>query len=349
MSAGKSASSHPEAEAAAELALHEGGNSIDAILSGFLTAAALDPATLFAPIAVIVAGVGRGARCIDGRPLQPGSGARRPRGLAPGQATPEAAFAAVPRTLGTLAIAHTYGANKSMAALVRSAVTGARKKGSEARAELLDSFARRGPRILQQMDVARVLLLAAGQSAGGMLVEADLDGLTPDDQRAELIELGGGTSAALPLWQTAGDAARPGDAVRRDQLRPAEVLLAADSNGTVAAVAWSPDPEGILVPELDVRLPRDAAPVMRGVPRVTPCSARPAALPLAVLTRPADGWYASIAVSGRPDLHADELRMDEGSLSHCLEDLASAQRGTLALATSVSRGKVQSLRVPGRR
>lgn len=349
MSIGKAAGSNADAEAAAELLLHDGGNSIDAIIGGFLAAAALDSATLFAPVGIIVAGVGRGVRCIDGRPLQPGAGQRRPRGVAPGQATPIAAFAAAPRSLAALAIAHTYGANKAMSMLARPAVTAARKLGSEARANLLSMFATRGPRVLQQSDVERALLAAGGQSAGGMLGAEDLDDLTPTDERATLFTLGHDTTAALPSWQPDDGGTRPGDVTRREHLRSSEVLVAADANGTVAAIAWSPDTEGVLVPEFDVRLPADAAPVLRGVPRVAPKSPRPSALPLAVLSRPSDGWYAAIAVSARGDLQPGELRLDDGALAVLLDELAHVERGTLALGASVTRGKVQSLRVPGRR
>ncbi len=349
MSSGKAAGSHAEAETAAELLLHDGGNSIDAIIGGFLAAAAVDSGTLFAPLTILVAGVGRGARSIDGRPLQPGAGARRPRGLAPGQATPEAAFAAAPRSLSALAIAHTYGANKSMLALARPALLAAKKLGAEGRAKLLAGFAARGPRVLQQTEVERALLHAAGQSAGGVLMQADLEGVTPGDERATSFELGNGTTAGLPSWEPDAGVLRPGDAHRREHVRSAETLVVADAHGTVAAIAWSPDPEGILIPEFDVRLPGDAVPVMRGVPRVAPQSPRPAALPLAILARPSDGWYAAIGVSARPALRPDELRLPDGSLAGLLEELANVQRGTLALAVSVSRGKVQTHRIPGRR
>jgi gamma-glutamyltranspeptidase/glutathione hydrolase len=125
--------------------------------------------------------------------------------------------------------------------------------------------------------------------------------------------------------------------------------VAADVHGTVAALAWSPDPEGVLVPELEVRLPRDAAPVMRGVPRVNPGTPRPAALPLVVLTRPGDGWYAALGIGGRPDVESSELELETGGLAPLLERLADVQRGSFAVAATVARSKVQTLRVGGRR
>lgn len=349
MSAGKAVSTQAAAEAAAALLLDEGATSLDAVVGGFLAAAALDAGTLFAPAALLVAGVGRGVRCIDGRTVQPGIGTRRPRGVAPGQPTPDAAFAAVPRTLGLLALAHTHGGTKALSSLVRPAGSAARKAGAEGRAKLLAAVGSRGPRALQQTEVARALLAAAGPSAGGTLVEDDLRDPLPADERAVSLTLADGTTAALPAFQATAAETRPGDGARRGDLRSAEVLVAADVHGSVASLAWSPDPEGVLVPELEVRLPRDAAPVMRGVPRVTPGTVRPAALPLAVLTRPADSWYAALGIGGRPDLASDELALEVGGLGSLLERLADVQRGSLALTATVARGKVQTLRVGGRR
>ncbi|MBM4359715.1 MAG: hypothetical protein FJ096_16550 [Deltaproteobacteria bacterium] len=349
MSGGKASSSRPDSEAAADLLLLDGGNSVDAVIGGFLAAAAVDPGTLFAPVAMLVAGVGRGARCVDGRPLQPGVGTRRPRGLAPGQPTPDAAFAAVPRSLGVLALGQTHGASKTLASLVRPAAAAARKAGAEGRANLLAAIGSRGARALQQSEIARALLLAAGPTAGGMFVEDDLDSLVPEDSRALVRDLSGGGSVVLPTFQ--GTAAETEDAAspRREPARPAEVLVAADVAGTVAALAWCPDPEGVLVPELDVRLPRDGAPIVRGVPRVGPRTVRAAALPLAVLARPTDGWYASLGVSSRAPLLEEELKLGADGLLPLLERLADVQRGALAVSASVSRGKVQSMRVGGRR
>lgn len=345
MSAGKASSSRQDAEAAAELVLQDGGNCIDAVLAGFLAAAAVDEGSLLAPIAAIVGGVGRGARCIDGRALQPGVGTRRPRGTPPGQATPPAAFAAAPRTFGALALLHTHGAQKPLSALIRPAAAAARRAGAEGRAKLLSSFASRGPRALVQTEVMRALLLAAGPTSGGMLVAEDLEDLAPTDRKAHSVELTGGGVVAVPSWL-----AEPEESPERDRsARSAEVIVAADVSGSVAALAWSPDPEGVLVPELDVRLPRDGAPVVRGVPRIAPQSVRAASLPVGVLLRPTDGWYASIGVSARPSLGIDELDLGDDGLLGLLGRLADVQRGALAVAASVSKGKIQSLRVGGRR
>jgi len=298
---------------------------------------------------MLVAGVGRGARCIDGRAIQPGLGTRRPRGFAPGQPTPDAAFAAVPRSLGVLALAHTHGAARPLSSLAKAASAVARKRGAEGRGRLLTLIGERGARALQQGDVSRALLLAAGPTAGGTLVEDDLADPLPSDERAPLLTLADGTGAALPSFQGTTSSTRPGDGARRSDHRTAEALVAADVHGTVAALAWSPDPEGVLVPELEVRLPRDAAPVLRGVPRVNPGTPRPAALPLLVLTRPSDGWYAALGIGGRPDVEHAELTLEAGGLASLLERLADVQRGSLAVAVTVARSKVQALRVGGRR
>jgi gamma-glutamyltranspeptidase/glutathione hydrolase len=349
----KAASSHPEAEHAAQQTLSEGGNCIDAAIAGFFAAAAVDPGALCAPIGALVGGVGRGARSIDGRSLQPGGGRRRPRGLAPGQPIPAAAFAAAPRSLAALTLLHAYGAAKPLGALVRPAAALARKSGASARAELIEAIAARGAGALQRSEVARLLLIAAGPGAGGMLGEEDLVASAPGEERAATIELGGGATAILPAWQLvpppAPPSSRHADESRRQPLRAAEVMLAGDAAGSVAALAWAPDPDGIAAPELGLALPRDAAPVMRGVPRVTPGSPRPAALPIALVARASEGWYAAIGVSARPDIASEELRGETSALTELLARLADAQRGAVALAATASRGKVQILRVAGRR
>jgi len=85
------------------------------------------------------------------------------------------------------------------------------------------------------------------------------------------------------------------------------------------------------------------------VPRVNPGTPRPAALPLLVLTRPRDGWYAALGIGGRPAIEHTELNLESGGLTSLLERLADVQRGSLAVAVTVARSKVQSLRVGGRR
>jgi hypothetical protein len=66
----KAVASQAAVEETAQQILSDGGNCLDAVVAGFFAAAALEAGTLFAPVGVLVAGVGRGARSIDGRSLQ---------------------------------------------------------------------------------------------------------------------------------------------------------------------------------------------------------------------------------------------------------------------------------------
>lgn len=285
----KTVASDPVVADVAEASLAEGGSAVDAVLGGFLTAAALEPGVLLGPVGAMVAGLGAGTRVFDGRTLQAGRGAKRPRGLRPGDAVPPAARAAVPRALGVLPLLHAYGATKTLAALGRLGRTRAKKESKgdptlEARLRFLEAFSRRGPGLLASGDVMRPLVQRAGPVAGGLLTEEDLADARPVDEAALFSPFQGETELATTPWS-------PPEAGR-----PARIVVAADVGGIVAALAYVPDPDGVDVPELGLKLTRDGEPIRRGVPRITPGEIRPAALPIAVLRRP-DGWHAALGVT----------------------------------------------------
>jgi len=285
----KTIASDPVVAEVAEASIAEGGSAVDAVLGGFLAAAALEPGVLFGPVGALVAGIGAGARVFDGRTVQAGQGAKRPRGLRPGDAVPRPARAAVPRSLGVLPLLHAYGATKTLAALGRLGRTRAKKElkddpSLEARLKFLDAYARRGPGVLASGDVVRPLVQRAGPVAGGLLTEDDLSAVRPADEAAVFAPFSADTELAAAPWA-------PPEAGR-----PARIVVAADVGGIVAALAYAPDPDGIDVPELGLRLTRDGEPIRRGVPRVTPGEIRPAALPIAVLRRQ-DGWHTAVGVT----------------------------------------------------
>ena len=94
MSASLACSSDPAAEQAAQAALADGGGSIDAVIAGFFGAAGADPAVLLCPAVALLSGVGMGARCLDGRMVQPGRGVPRPRGFVAADEIPAGATVA---------------------------------------------------------------------------------------------------------------------------------------------------------------------------------------------------------------------------------------------------------------
>jgi hypothetical protein len=64
--------------------------------------------------------------------------------------------------------------------------------------------------------------------------------------------------------------------------RVVEFVVAVDAAGVLAALCYSPDDEGVPVPELGLTLPRDAIVVRRGIPRMTPGDPLPCPAPIAV-------------------------------------------------------------------
>lgn len=341
MARARAAASEPHANDAVETIVASGGNAVDAVLGGFLATAAVRPGTLLGPVYVVVGGVGVGARVFDGRVCQPGSKAPRPRGHRQDEAIPPAARAAAPRSLATLALVHAYGAGRPMSALAKPAIAAAKKRDAPERAALLDAVARQGALALLGSEALRALLRAAGPTAGGLLSEADLRGARPGDDALSFVKLGGGLELASPF------------AVEDAATRRSEVIVAADGPGKVAALVFSPDDDGVAVPELGVTLARDAEPVRRGVPRVTPTTARPMAGPVAIARRPADGWFGALGVAGAKGAGAKGLSVEvatvlagAGILSEQLDALRVSCGGSSAIAATTQRRQTAVVCVP---
>jgi len=325
-----------EVEQAAQKTLSKGGGAVDAVIAGFLCAAALRPGVLLGPMVALVAGIGSAARCIDGRALQPGQGAPRPRGALPEQPIAAAARAALAPSLSALTLLHAYGARHSMGQLVKAPAQRARKLGATRRAEALVGFGRAGASWLRQADVARVLLASASAMAGGMLTMADIDRALPDDEAPSFEAVAGVLEIATPSWQTAIDGPAP----------PSEGIVVADGRGSVATLSFSSETAGLALKELELQLPLAAAPVVRGVSRVTPGTRRSTCLPIAVLRR--EGWYGAATRSGNePLLQGDGIEGDE-TLAALAEALVRGD-GEVLLAGSTAARKKQRLRTSSAR
>lgn len=340
MARAQAAASDPRAGEAIESIVASGGNAVDAVLGGFLAAAATRPGVLLGPICAMVGGVGVGARLFDGRVCQPGKEAPRPRGFRQDEPIPPAARAAAPRSLATLALVHAYGAARPMSALARPAIAAAKKAEAPERAALLDAVSRQGALALVGSDTLRALLRVAGPTAGGLLSEADLRGARPGDAALTFLRVGtdGLELAPFAAAEANGEVAR----------RRTEILVAADGRGKVAALAFCPDDDGVEVPELGVTLARDAEPIRRGVPRVTPGTVRAMAVPIAIARRPAEGWFAALGVAGAAgvEIEAASPLATAGALAGQLEALRVACGGTTAMAATTQRQQTAVLRVP---
>jgi hypothetical protein len=324
MPRGVAASSDAAAEDAATQLIADGGNAIDAVMAGFLGAAASRAGVLLSPLVVMVAGVGVGPRCFDGRCVQPGANTPRPRGFVEGDTIPATARAAAPRSLATLSLLHAYGAARPMRAIARPAL--ARAKNTP-RLEVIEAFVSRGSNMLSKSHMSRALVRAAGTAVGGLLSEADLHA-APDEEGVSFYAQPIGELALPPL-----DDEGP---------RASEVLVVADGRGRVAVIAFSPDDGGVEVPELGLRLCRDAEPVRRGISRITPGTPRPTAAPIGLLRRP-DAWYGAFGAKASRPADADALGDGQG-LREALEALVKALGASGAWAASVQRQKPQITR-----
>lgn len=323
------AASEPSAATAANEALEQGGTAIDATIAGFFAAAAERPGALFAPVQILVAGPGAGARAIDGRSRQPGIGAPRPRGVVEGSAIPPAALAAVPASLAAIAIAHAHDSALSLARLSRPAEGRAKHRGAGGRAHLLARIAAHGAGALQEASIARPLLAAAGRVPGGLLTEDDLASVRPAIVSPRTVAVRGSSPSTSPAARRSALSVPWGDA-GTVAARPHELVVAGDHRGVVALLAYAPDDDGVSVPELAVTLPRDAAPVRRGVTREKPGSVRPAAAPFAIVV---DDARPIVALGLRSARTPDDEALGAVASAESARGMLEALRDALAGAT----------------
>jgi hypothetical protein len=268
------AASQPIAAAAAQRLLDAGASAADAVVAGFFADAGRAADVLLAPAVAVVAGAGVGGRAFDGRAVQPGRGAARPRGVPGGAPVPPAARAAAPGSLAMLALLHAYRGRASLRDLVKPGVEAARAAGASARAELLERIGKTGVLALRSDDVTRPLLSAFGPAEGGMLTVEDLTEGVPVEATATKVPGVAGYAFVAP-WSRSE--ASP-------QAVACEVVVAADGRDGLAALAYEPVGDELAAPALELTMPRCAVPVLRGVTRVAPGTPLPASAPVAIAT-----------------------------------------------------------------
>ncbi len=321
--AAASTASSAAARAAAAAIIEAGGTAVDAVIAGFFAAAGERPGVLLAPAIALVAGTGAGARAYDGRSVQPGLGAARPRGFVADAAIPDAAFASAPRSIAMLVLLHGHRGRTSLSVLARDGVAAAEAQGEKARAGLIRRVGASGVLALRSAEVARELLAAAGSVAGGVLTERDLEEARPAETDAITTALASGANVFTSPWPSLAASAVA-----------AEAVVACDGRGIVAAIAYVPTGAGVLVPELGVALARDAVPVLRGVTRVAPGTALEAPAPIALLGR--KGFWAAVGLTGAAQLRPEALDGLAGgqALESALADLRAREDGRMALAAT---------------
>lgn len=311
------------AEQAASATLDGVGSAADAVIAGFFAHAGVEPGVLLAPTVAIVAGVGAGARVIDGRTLQPGKGAPRPRGYKSEAEVPLAARVGVPRSLGVMTLLHASRGKTSVSQLVKPAALAAENAGATARANLLRRFGASGQTALRSDDFVGALVAAAGPVVGGALTAEDLEEALPEDVPAKSTNIAGETAVIGLPWEAP-----------MGRFVDADVILASDGRGIVVALAYVPTraEDGLAVPELGLVLGANAHPVRRGIPRTKPGTPLDMPAPIAIATRA--GTATAVALLGRTTVHANALEgvVDAWSTDGKLEEVRAQTKARAVLA-----------------
>lgn len=286
--------SDAEVQELAQAELSSGGSAVGAVVAGFFIAAGKHPGVLLSPVSMLVGGVGTGGRAFDGRSLQPGRSARRPRGILPGAAIPHAARVAVPSSLSALAVAVAYEGNLSLPALVRPGIQVAERAEAKLRAKLLDRVASYGPTAFAESTFQNAMLRRVGPSQGGLFSPSDFEPPTAIDGPAREEEQEGLRWFEVPWAELPPP---PADAEGPRFNGQSHAIVAVDAHGRFAALAYRQNELGLELPEFEVVAPYGANPVLRGVPRTTPGVRLPSPAPLAIAWRDAS---ESVEVVAQP-------------------------------------------------
>jgi len=249
------------------------GSAVGAVLAGYFAAVGAFPGVLLGPVSLLVAGIGTGARAIDGRLRQPGREAKRPKGRRPEEEASVASRVAVPTSVPALLVGHTYAWDHRLAGVLRVGRAEAKREAAEGRLELLEAIASHGAATFNTAMFVRPLLHAASPQQGGLLSRADFITRAEDiDCPAVTESTSLGSVLRAPWANQPGEAAGVGHA-----------LCAVDGAGQLAALCFRRVAEGIEIPELDLLAPEAAVPVVHGEPRLKPGSALGAPAPIALV------------------------------------------------------------------
>ena len=263
--------SDPVVEEAARAELAASKSAVAAVVAGYFAAAGARPGVLLGPLTLLVAGVGAGGRAFDGRLRQPGLGAKRPRGLLPGQAVSPAQRVALPTSVAALSVALAYDHARTLTVLARVGARAAADAGAKARAAVLERVSAVGPGALGESRFVRPLLHVAGAAEGGLLASGDF--ASPSDVSAEAVLRNSRTGNVLEApW------------AREDVLdgSTGHAVCAVDARGVFAALSFRELTDGLAVDDLELTAALAAVPVRRGEPRVRPGERLPCGAPVTI-------------------------------------------------------------------
>jgi len=264
--------SDPAVEEAARAELFSSKSAVAAVVAGYFAAAGAKPGVLLAPLTLLVAGVGVGGRVFDGRLRQPGLGAKRPRGLLPGQGVTTAARLALPTTVATLSVALAYDRARTVTAVARVGVRAASEVGARERSRVLERVSQVGAVALAEARFVQPLLHVAGVAEGGLLTPADFAAPEDVSTDAAIRRVRGEPTLEAP-W--AGDRSSGPESV-------GHAACAVDQRGVFAALCFREILAGIALDELELTAAFGAVPVRRGEPRVRPGERLPAPAPVTI-------------------------------------------------------------------
>lgn len=259
--------SDPFVEEAARAELAASKSAVAAVVAGYFAAAGAKSGILLGPLTLLVAGVGAGGRAFDGRLRQPGLGAKRPRGLLPGQRASVAARLALPTSVAALSVALAYDRTRTMTPLARVGARAASDAGAHVRAVLLERVSAVGAIALTEARFVQPLLHVAGAAEGGLLAPGDF--APPDDVSVD---------AALERSAEGVLLEAPWASAPADETSAGHAACAVDARGVFAALSYREISEGLAIEELELTAATRAVPVRRGEPRVRPGERLPAAV-----------------------------------------------------------------------
>ncbi|MET0595908.1 MAG: hypothetical protein ABW133_24625 [Polyangiaceae bacterium] len=243
----------------------------------------------------------------------------RPRGAVSSDEIPPAALVSNPGSLAALALLHAHDSNLSFLRLAGPALELAKGSGSKERHATIQKVGRLASGAFRAPPIMRALLAVAGRTEGGLLSERDLAEVRPETAVPREVDFGGERGAWVTPWPS------PQEPQRR-----VEVIVAADPRGAIGVLCYAPDDDGIFVPDLGIRLARDAVVVRRGVTRVSPGEVLPSPAPIAIAHL---GKLAFMALALR-----DDKPLQQDALGTIWPDSVTSGVQSLSIARDLAGG-----------